>query len=516
MRGAIFLLFLTLLSIGSAGQPAISWEKAFGGSEVDRLRKVSYTGDGDILLNGTSTSIDFDIPRNQGLEDAWIALADASGNLIWSKTYGGSAEDFCNYVIETADGGYIAVGATHSNDGDVTSHIGEYDCWAMKLDANGDLEWEKTYGGTFDESFYRVMQMDDEGYLFMGWTSSFNGSVSSPKGSSDIWLVRTNKFGTILWNRNFGGPGAEGGYDMLLTKDSTLVICGNTSSSSGDVSANFGSSDIWVIQVDLSGNLIWESNFGGSDLEIAMSVEPHGNGFLVLGHTKSNDQQVTYHAGGDYDMWLIKIDSSGNFAWQKSYGGTENDYGADLYYAGYGRSFVLGTTNSQDTTRTGQFDIWLQEITDFGVARWQKMVGGNSSDVANSLIADKSGALMIGATTWSSDLNVKGNHGLIDGWVVQLEEVVSAPVIPEPTGNLAIFPNPAKDVWTMKYDLRQAGEVELQVHDLMGRLVESHGQGNRSIGIHEFTLHGSDPGVYLIDLVQNGQVLATTKLVVIF
>jgi uncharacterized repeat protein (TIGR01451 family) len=256
----------------------------------------------------------------------YISKRDGSGNQLWQKTYGGTGEDMAYNVQATTDGGYIVAGFSNSSNGDVVKQHSEREAWILKLDANGDKQWAYTYGGSAEDTAQAICQMSDGGYLVAGASSSANGDVPANKGSSDGWVFKLDAAGTIVWKKNFGGSAQDALNRIVKNADNTYTLSGYSFSNDGDVSGNHGQADVWVIQIDDAGNLMWSKLFGGSRNDAAFgSQTASANGCFITGFTESSDGQVTVAAGG-VDCWTLRIDATGNLLWQKSSGTVNNEY----------------------------------------------------------------------------------------------------------------------------------------------------------------------------------------------
>jgi len=303
----------------------INQSECYGGTKNDIFYDIIETVDGNYLAVGQSFSDDGDLTDNKGVSDVWILKISKAGVLIWEQNYGGSGNDIANAVVQTNDGGYVVAGHTASNDEDVGHNQGEYDFWVLRLDTNGQLEWESTFGGTNNEYAFDLCKTTDGCYVVAGFTKSSDGDVTGYQGNDDCWIVKVNDAGVLVWQKALGGTQNDRAYSVCSTHDTGFLIGGYSQSSDGDVSDNNGGSDVWLVKVDQVGNLIWENNFGGSNNELARSVYPTpDNGFIVGGETESNDQDVTGNHG-DKDGWLLKIQANGNLSWSKCYGGTDDD-----------------------------------------------------------------------------------------------------------------------------------------------------------------------------------------------
>ncbi|THU39804.1 T9SS type A sorting domain-containing protein [Niastella caeni] len=255
-----------------------------------------------------------------------ISKVDVSGNSLWEKTYGGSGSDRPYAVRPTIDGGYIVAGYSNSADGDVIQLHAGAEAWIVKLDANGNKVWTKTYGGTSTDTAYAICQMPDGGYLVCGTTSSANGDVPANNGGSDGWVFKLDALGTLVWKKNFGGGAQDVLNSVIKNDDNTYTLSGYTFSNDGDVSGNHGQADVWVIKIDDTGNLIWSKVYGGSRNDAAFGLHAgFTSGSFVTGFTESSDGQIT-DAAGRADCWTLRLDESGNLLWQKSSGTVNDEY----------------------------------------------------------------------------------------------------------------------------------------------------------------------------------------------
>ena len=201
----------------------------------------------------------------------------------WDKTFGGTHRDMASSVQQTADGGYILAGLTGSYG------AGDYDFWLVKTDSNGNEQWNRTFGGTDDDMARSVQQTADGGYILAGGTESYGA------GDYDFWLVKTDSNGNEQWNRTFGGTDDDMARSVQQTADGGYILAGGTESYGA------GDYDFWLVKTDSNGNEQWNRTFGGTDDDMARSVQQTADGgYILAGDTCS------YGAGG-VDFWLIKV-----------------------------------------------------------------------------------------------------------------------------------------------------------------------------------------------------------------
>ncbi|MBE0433655.1 choice-of-anchor D domain-containing protein [candidate division WOR-3 bacterium] len=243
------------------------WTRTFGGTGIDQAYSVQQTQDNGYIVAGRTYSF------GAGSADVWLIKTDAYGNAQWTKTYGGTGVDIGSAVQQTADNGYIIAGYTKS------FGAGNYDFYLIKTDANGDTLWTKTYGGAGADYGYSVQQTADYGYIVAGYTNSFGA------GNSDYYLVKTDANGDMLWAKTYGGTDADYGYSVQQTADYGYIVAGYT------MSFGAGMSDFYLVKTDANGDTLWTRTYGGAGGDLVEGFhsvqQVAGGGYVVAGHTTS-------------------------------------------------------------------------------------------------------------------------------------------------------------------------------------------------------------------------------------
>jgi uncharacterized delta-60 repeat protein len=472
MKKTITLLALCLIGTLSFAQaPDIQWQKCLGGTGYDRANNIQSTPDGGYIMVGFTMSTDGDVTENHGQEDAWVVKLGVTGTIEWQKALGGTSEDYANSIQLTPDGGYILAGYTLSYNGDVTGTHGGYDFWVVKISNTGILQWQKAMGGTSNDIANSIQPTTDGGYIVAGFTASTNGDVTGIHGGSDTWIVKLSSTGSLQWQLTLGGTDTDVANSIQPTPDGGYIVAGYSNSTNGDVTGNHGQQDAWVVKISSTGSLQWQKAFGGTSNDVASSIHStNDGGYIVTGYSNSTNDDVTGNHG-DYDIWLVKLSSTGSMQWQKALGGTGADAANSIQPTPDGGYIVAGYSNSTNgdvTINHGEYDVWLVKLSNTGSLQWQKALGGISWDYANSIQPTTDGGYFLAGLTYSTDGDVTGNHGSYDAWVVKLGPALSNTGFEKDA--VVVFPNPAKTMLTVQNN-HQAPFEKIVITDLMGKIV---------------------------------------------
>ncbi|MFI5172366.1 MAG: MopE-related protein [Chitinophagales bacterium] len=420
----VFFLLFAACSLFSQA-PNIIWEHSYGGTKGDIAYKIKETPDKGFIIFGYSPSSDGDITENKGVSDYWVVKVDSNQNIEWQKTLGGSSYDYGRSGLIDYDGGVCIFGYSLSGDGDISAPLGANDFWLVKLNAEGDLIWERSYGGIGDEFGRSIILTEYGGYILAGASGfSDDHDVSGNHGSVDFWVVKLDASANIEWQKCYGGSEYDFAYSIEQTPDEGFIVAGKTESSDGDVSGYHGNVDYWVIKIDSIGNIEWEKAYGGTGYDVAYSVKNTiDGGFIIAGESDSNNGDVTGFHGGPTDFWVVKTDNSGNIEWQKTFGGTggeEANVVIEVIDSGYLVAGYTGSNNMDVSGNHGGSDAWLVKISDIGELIWQKCLGGSLSEYAHDLIFTADNNIVLAGASSSSDGDVTENHGIADYWIVKL------------------------------------------------------------------------------------------------
>ncbi len=337
-----------------------TWQKTFGGVGDDLVNFIQQTKDGGYIVAGCTDSL------GSGKFDAYILKLNSKGNLEWEKTFGGVNDDMANFVQQTNDGGYIIAGCTNS------LGSGKFGTYIFKLNSNGGLEWQKTFHEKDEGRAYSVRQTTDEGYIVAGYKRS-------PGLSGEAYILKLNLQGDLEWEKTFGGKYWDEANSIQQTADGGYIVAGYTES--------LGlRGDIYILKLNLEGNLEWQKTLGGTRADEGYSIQQTADGgYIVAGYTYS-------FGSGIEDLYVLKLDSEGNLEWQKTFGGNNEEKAYSVQQTKDGGYIVAGYTKSFGS---GESDIYILKLSSYGEIEWQRTFGGNNEDKAYSIQQTKDGGYIV-------------------------------------------------------------------------------------------------------------------------
>jgi uncharacterized protein YuzE len=346
-----FLILLFLLVLFPVSALASTWAKSYGGSASDEAYSIQQTSDGGFIVAGISYSF------GAGGWDIWVLKLDANGNVVWQKTYGGFDYDYAWSIQETSDGGFIVAGGTYSFD------AGGIKCWILKLDANGNVTWSKTF---YSGIFRSIQEMSDGGFIVAG----VNWSTAEP-----FWVLKLDAKGNVAWQKGYKGPQMfDSAESIQQTSDGGFIVGGETYTS---VFGTYYSCN-WVLKLDVNGNVVWQKTYGCSD-DVTNSIrQTSDGGFIVAGNNL-----------------VLKLDANGNVIWQKKYDGS-------------------GAGSIQETSDGGFIAAGnlVLKLDANGNVTWSKTCGGSFGSIQET----SDGGFIVAGDTKSF------GAGESDFWILKLDE----------------------------------------------------------------------------------------------
>jgi hypothetical protein len=364
---SVMLLFvlLTLPLIISVGASSELWSQTYGGTGGEVAYSLVVTSDGGFAIAGYTESF------GAGDADFWLIKTDAYGNVEWNQTYGGSQYEYARSLVETSDGGFALAGYV------IPSGAGQ-DFYVVKTDVDGNMQWNKTYGGEHTDIAYSLVETSDGGYAIAGHSGWM---------FQDFLLIKIDADGNMMWNRTYGGEDSDFAYSLVETSDRGYALAGESSSFDG----------LWLVKTDNQGNMMWNRTYEERSEDTSLVLTSDG-GFAV--------------AGGMGDFWLVKTDNQGNMEWSRTYGGKDIDRAHSLVETSDGGYALAGGTSSFDV---GQGDFWLVKTDSEGNMLWNRTYGGKNIDIAYSLVeVSGDGFALAGYTSSLSD-------GSDDFWLVKTD-----------------------------------------------------------------------------------------------
>ena len=432
----IVTVFFSLYSTFTFSQYSTQWDIFYGGNNFDELLSVVEVADGFVFGGSASQSVTGDPPPTAGSSDYWIYKTDYDGNILWSYTYGGFNRDILLNLIQTQDGGFIMTGISDSGVGGFKSEAsrGDVDFWVVKVDSDGLFTWDATFGGDQEDFPTTIIQAQDGTYFVGGWTESLiSGEVSFPSrgGRLDFWLCNIDVNGNLIYDRRFGGSNDDLLLDMIQIPSGDIIISGVSSSNiSGEKSQNsFGSNDVWSLRMDVGGTILWDRTYGGLQDEQGWSLSYLPSDEILIGSFSnsgiSGNKTAANIGGADY--WLLKIDLNGNLIYDRTYGGTGEDELNVIKINDKGQIFMGGRSNSnigfdKSEINRGFWDYWIVIVDDFGIKKYDKTLGGDRNDLLQDFeVLEEGGIICAGytASDTSGDITDTSN-GANDNWAVFL------------------------------------------------------------------------------------------------
>jgi hypothetical protein len=447
MKKIILLLASYILCLDAVFSQEIEWQKTLGGSDWDELSSVQQTADGGYICGGYSGSnISGNKTENSfGFQDYWIIKLDSIGNIQWQKTIGGNSSDYLTSVQQIADGGYILGGYSNSNiSGDKTENSnGGWDYWIVKTDPLGNIQWQNTIGGIYEDKLYSVQQTIDGGYILGGSSISDSSGDKTENnvgaGGYDYWVVKLDAAGSIEWQNTIGGIYDDDLRSVRQTSDKGYILGGfSDSPMSGDKTEDtwafgFGYPDYWVVKLDSSGSIQWQNTIGGTLPDELYSIQQTFDGGYILGGLSesgfSGDKMEPTNGG--YDYWVIKLDSVGNILWQNSIGGFFEDKLYSIQQTTDAGFILAGTSNSTATgdkseNSMGTRDFWVVKLDSLGNTEWDNTIGGIFEDRLVSIQEANNGGNILGGSSYSNISGDKNENCVSlsipawDYWIVKL------------------------------------------------------------------------------------------------
>lgn len=446
----VFICFCVFISVINAQtiKPTMVLQKTIGGSQQElvgtfatisfnfgRMALMDIDENGILYIASTSTSIDNYIPSNSGQEDIFLIAMDTLGNIHWTRMLAGSSYERVHRVKARPGGGCIVICNSSSTNGNFSQNHSTtfYDGAVFVYDSNGNTVWSKMYGGENDDFLYDIIFVSDGNWMLCGESYSTTGDLSGT-GTGMNWVIKINpNNGNIIWSKTFLGPDGtssdrlENVYRLTQISNGNIILTGYTTPDYN----NYDLDRISILSITLSGNLNWVKKIGapGSGDYPAAIVDNGVNSFYIFGKlqgTVGGGGDAANYYGGNGDAWIVKLDYSGNIIWEKNLGGSNLDLGYDLKLNSEGYIYLAGATRSNNYHASlpgyGLMDYWLIKMNQNGDTIYTQKFGGSANDFATNIVLSPDGnkIFMVGGTE-SNNGNVTGYMGNRDLWFIRLD-----------------------------------------------------------------------------------------------
>ncbi len=509
----------------------------FGGDNLDISISTVKLSNGTYLTCGATESSSYSgnlTVSNYGGADIFLVNYNEDFTVNWQKNFGGNSNDATNDLIATSDGGFIVVGSSYSgiSGNKTTPNYGGADVWVIKCDVNGNKQWEKIFGGSLLDEPFKIKETNNY-YLIAG--SSYSGisgnKTSINKGSKDYWVLKIDINGNVVWDKTYGGNLYESLRDITIDNNGNIYLAGNsTSDISGDKSQNnfdttHTTGDAWLVKINANGDIIWDKTYGNDSENFGALLALLDNyiylTFYIDGYATPNSGNVTVQTTNnaiESDYLLMKLDTAGNILWDKNYGGDLDEQISNITVVNH--SIILtGLSNSnisgnKTENSKGGKDIWCLLLNKNGDVLKDKTIGGASNDYFGFVYSLNYNRFFIGINTnsgVSGDKTIPNYDNFGDIWIVDVsttidlnaKETNNTPKIlygPNPTHNHIIFSN-----------LNQNFSY-LTVYDIQGKVIVKN-ISIKNLNTYKLNLNVTK-GIYFVNLTATNNATKVVKIIV--
>jgi hypothetical protein len=549
MKIKLLIIALVFSGFANAQLPNYLWAKSAGGTGMDNCNSVATDASGNILVTGyfTSPSITFGTTtltnaNNTGVADIFLVKYDAGGNILWAKSAGGSPNDYGNSVATDVSGNILVTGYFSSPSitfGTITlinANPPNSDIFLVKYDAGGNVLWAKSAGGSNWDHGISVSTDASGNVLVTGYFASSLISfgtttlTTASTGIFDIFLVKYDAGGNVLWAKSGGGSASDEGNSVATDANGNVLVTGYFASSTINFGTttltNAGNNDFFLVKYDSAGNVLWAKSEGGSAFDKGNNVFADASGnILVTGFFISSSitfGTTTLTNAGTANFILVKYDAGGNVLWAKSAGGSASDEGNSVSTDASGNILVAGrftspsiTFGTTTLTNAGVSDIFLVKYDSGGNVLWAKSAGGSTDDEGNSVSTDASGNILVTGFFYSPSITfgttTLSNAGGLDIFIVKLSGLATGIEEDNFTNAIDIFPNPFSTQITLQTNI-SLNNATFKMDNYMNQTVAQI--ENISGQTITFNRGNLPSGLYFVHLTQDNKLFATKKLII--
>jgi hypothetical protein len=463
----LFLISI-LIIVSTLSRAQVTFEKVYMLGYEQSAKEALPTSDGGYLIVGmTRTAL-------AGDSDVFIVKTNSTGDILWTKQYGGIMPEYPNSILALDDGGFFILGYTRSYG------AGNNDSWLIKIDAAGNMQWNKTYGGPGDDEAKEIIKISDGNYAFVGRTNYSGGS------NYDGLLTKVDGSGNAIWTKYYGGSNYENTRSLKQCTDGGFILIGQT------MSFGAGGSDIYLVRTNSSGDMQWYKTYGGA-------LEDDGNWVLANSDgTFTLTAETTTYGSGNFDVQAMKVTSDGSQIWNKFYGGTDKDVSKTLRYTNDG-GYIIGAISRSFGWTYPQ--MWLVKIDGDGNTQWTSDYGATwfHDHCHSAMQVGDGGYISVGHQMDANEVShiyfVKTNSAGLIG----VNELTSAK-------SFSIYPNPSNGV----FNIIASGTIQsVKITDALGNIIKNLDTDERSLRVD---IADKPKGAYLVT-VQTAKSAYTRKIV---
>ena len=515
----LFVLLLLCTTFIFAQIDVWQWAKQAGGTDYDFGQDIAIDSSGNSYITGYfpgNASFGTTELTSSGGIDIFVAKLDSDGNWLWAQKAGGTSDDGGYSIAIDSSGNSYVTGYFHSTAsfGNITlTSSGSYDIFVAKLDSNGNWLWAKKAGGTSDDYGYSItIDFSGNSYVtgYFYSTASFGTTTLTSSGDCDIFVAKMDSSGNWLGANQAGGTGEDYGFSIAIDSSGNSYVTGyfqgiayfgttTLTSSGGD--------DIFVATLNNGGNWQWAQKAGGTswDYGLGIAIDSSGNSYVTgYFYSTASFGTTTLTSSGNYDIFVAKLDSDGNWLWANQAGGTSWDYGLGIAIDSSGNSYVTGyfqgTASFGTTTITssGNYDIFVAKLDSDGSWLGANQAGGTGRDDARSIATDSSGNCYVTglfeetASFGNITLESSGNYDIFVAKAYIPYDSNDIVVVKETTGLGAIYPNPFNPVANIPYNLSEMSNVDFYIYNVKGQLVRHINVGPQHPGYYQISWNGKD------------------------
>lgn len=461
-----YILLSCILIVSHQLGAQIVWEQNYGGSSIDELVELTGGQNNELLLIGSTLSNDGDINNYLGQKDALLINTNFEGIINWSINIGGTANDEFRSAVQTMDGDWYVVGKSISTDLDISNGNGSDQGLLCHLSQDGVLQWCKTYGEIEDDEFFTISLTPSGNLLLSGAVDNEDLFTESTvrHSNQDFWLLELSPDGSVIWEKKYGGSDSEQALDHLQDDEGNIYISGFAVSNDMDLDINYGLKDIWILKTDDQGNILWKKSYGGSSFEEGRKLALRDDILYLAGGSFSNDNTFEDQQIGQEDGFILALSAeTGNLLKQTNTGGVSADRINDLLIkddeiiiTGFSKSALNGTQGYGGT------DYWARSF-DFDLSpKWTRIFGGSNEDVAHSIL-HYNNSMFVGGSSYSNDQDISEPYGLSDIWVLNYDLISRTQNLPKAAIDYLLFED-----HILIHSLPN-GPYTYMIYDLLGR-----------------------------------------------